>query len=177
MLNSSLASMNLLAALEESSEEFLHKSLKDKSRAIREAGGVNKLKDLIGGLPTLLERSKEILYEKESFLNEYQERDGRLKSQFGDRWITEPSDVCIKKVTQNSKDTFFEFHEHFGNAFNAHDVIRGKFESQLKKIKLLCRSEEKIETAFYRSSSSDNNQSSPTFSKQLRLLVTQVFLI
>ena len=58
MLNGVLASLNLPAALEESADESLPQSLKDKSRVVRQAGGVDKLHRLISDLPSILKRNR-----------------------------------------------------------------------------------------------------------------------
>ena len=101
MLNGVLASLNLPAALEESADESLPQSLKDKARVVRQAGGVDKLRGLISDLPSLLERNREILDEAERLLAEEKDSDEQLKSQFKERWNRTPSNKLTESFTTN----------------------------------------------------------------------------
>ena len=170
LLNASLASMNLPAALEESSGESLPQSLKDKARAIRESGGIDKLKELINDLPSLLERNKEILDEAERLLNEERESDDQLKAQFKDRWNRTPS----YKLTDAFTTNITKYQTILGNASNADNVVRSKFEAHRKGIELLSRPEGELETAVPSASQSDSSQRSSPAAGQLRLLMSQV---
>ena len=58
-----MASLNLPAALEETSGETVPQSLVDKSQAVIDLGGIKRLEAMISELPSLLQRNKEILIE------------------------------------------------------------------------------------------------------------------
>ena len=149
-----LASLNLPAALEESAGESLPQSLKDKARAVRQSGGIDILKELIGNLPSLLERNKEILDEAERLLTEERQSDDQLKSQFKERWSRTPSIKLTEAFTSN----IAKYRQILANASNADNVVKGKFESHRRGIELL---------------SQQDNSRSPA-AAQLRLLMNQV---
>jgi programmed cell death 6-interacting protein len=58
-----LASLNLPAALEDTSGNTLPQSLVDKASAVRNNGGIQELERMIQELPELLQRNKDILDE------------------------------------------------------------------------------------------------------------------
>lgn len=58
-----LASLNLPAALEDTTGNSLPQSLREKSQAIREKGGIDTVQGLLNELPSLLQRNNEILKE------------------------------------------------------------------------------------------------------------------
>ncbi len=86
MLDTSLASTNILATCGESSGESLK-------------GGIDI--ELIDDLPSLADRNKEILLEAERLLNEERESDDQLKTKLKDRWNRIPSFKLTKEFTQN----------------------------------------------------------------------------
>lgn len=65
LLNSILASLNLPAAIEDASggADAVPQSLKEKAKAVQEAGGMPALMRAINDLPELVTRNKEILDE------------------------------------------------------------------------------------------------------------------
>jgi hypothetical protein len=58
-----LASLNLPAALEDTSGNSLPQSLVDKASSVRDNGGIKELERMIQELPDLLQRNKDILDE------------------------------------------------------------------------------------------------------------------
>lgn len=58
-----MASLNLPAALEDTSGNSLPQSLVDKASSVRDNGGIRELERLIQELPDLLQRNKDILDE------------------------------------------------------------------------------------------------------------------
>jgi programmed cell death 6-interacting protein len=67
LLNSILASLNLPAALEDAQgSSDVPQSLKEKAQTVTESGGVSQLQRLIGEMPELVQRNKEILDEVSS---------------------------------------------------------------------------------------------------------------
>lgn len=170
MLNGTLASLNLPAALEESAGESLPQSLKDKARAVRQSGGIDIIKELIGNLPSLLERNKEILDEAERLLNEERQSDDQLKAQFKERWSRTPS----VKLTEAFTSNIAKYRQILANASNADNVVKGKFESHRRGIELLSRPEGELETAVPSASQSAADNSRSPAAAQLRLLMSQV---
>lgn len=165
-----MASLNLPAALEESAGESLPQSLKDKARAVRQSGGIEIIKELIGNLPSLLERNKEILDEAERLLNEERQSDDQLKAQFKERWSRTPS----VKLTEAFTSNIAKYRQILANASNADNVVKGKFESHRRGIELLSRPEGELETAVPSASQSAADNSRSPAAAQLRLLMSQV---
>lgn len=58
-----LASLNLPAAIEDTSGTEIPQSLLDKAQGVRESGGINALEESMRELPDLLQRNKELLDE------------------------------------------------------------------------------------------------------------------
>jgi programmed cell death 6-interacting protein len=58
-----LASLNLPAALEDTTGNSLPQSLVDKASAVQNSGGIQELERMIRELPDLLQRNKDILDE------------------------------------------------------------------------------------------------------------------
>jgi programmed cell death 6-interacting protein len=79
LINASMSSMNLPAALEDTSGNEIPQSLREKSQAVISAGGPNAIKQLIDELPELLTRNTEILDECERLLREELASDEQLK--------------------------------------------------------------------------------------------------
>jgi len=62
-LYSVLASLNLPAAIEDTSGTEIPESLLDKAQHVRESGGIKVLEESMRELPDLLQRNKELLDE------------------------------------------------------------------------------------------------------------------
>lgn len=58
-----MASLNLPAAIEDTSGTEIPQSLLDKALGVRESGGINALETSMRELPDLLQRNKELLDE------------------------------------------------------------------------------------------------------------------
>lgn len=82
LMNTALASMNLPAAVEDTRGNELPDSIKQKSASVRDAGGVNFLRDKIRALPDNLQRNREILDECTRLLEDELASDRQLRSQF-----------------------------------------------------------------------------------------------
>ena len=65
LLNSILASLNLPAAIEDSAggADTVPQSLKEKAKAVEDAGGISSLMRSVNDLPELVQRNREILDE------------------------------------------------------------------------------------------------------------------
>lgn len=86
LLNELLSSMNLPAALEDTSGTSVPGSLVSKANSVRDAGGKATLSKLMGDLPALLTRNTEILDECERMLKEESDSDSQLRNQFKEKW-------------------------------------------------------------------------------------------
>lgn len=64
-----LASLNLPAAIEDTSGTELPQSVLEKAQHVKDAGGINALEDSMQELPELLQRNKELLDEVNKYAN------------------------------------------------------------------------------------------------------------
>ncbi|XP_015515256.1 programmed cell death 6-interacting protein [Neodiprion virginianus] len=125
MLNSVLASLNLPAAIEDTSGTELPQSLLDKAAYVRNAGGVQAIEATMNELPELLQRNKDILDESERMLKEEKDSDDQLREQFKERWTRIPSASLTEQFTVNAR----KYREIINNAVTADKVVRQRFES------------------------------------------------
>ncbi|XP_054162646.1 programmed cell death 6-interacting protein-like [Oppia nitens] len=132
-MNAILVSLNLPAAIEDSSGSDVPKSLIDKSSAVRAKGGIEMIQKLINELPELLQRNKEILDENERALNVEEESDDNLRTQFKERWTRTPS----SKLNQNWKEHIAKYRSILQNAIEADNKVKQKFSAHYQKMQLL----------------------------------------
>lgn len=133
-LNGILASLNLPASLEDAPGVDLPQSLQDKSKYVRQKGGVNYVSKLIGELPELLRRNMEILDEIEQSLKNEERRDDTEREKFGkDKWTRTPSNVLNKAW----KDYVEKYRNIVKNAVQADDKVKEKFKIHEREISLL----------------------------------------
>ena len=137
MLNEILNSMNLPAALEDTTGGGVPSSLKEKSTAVIEAGGVDELERLVRELPDLLQRNTDLLTEAERMLREESDSDNTLKIQHGARWSRTPSDKLTGTFTANST----KYRTIINNATQADAVVKEKLGTHMQGMKALAGGE------------------------------------
>ncbi|XP_012269159.2 programmed cell death 6-interacting protein [Athalia rosae] len=125
MLNSVLASLNLPAAIEDTSGTEIPQSLLDKAAYVRNAGGIQALEATMNELPDLLQRNKDILDESERMLKEEKDSDDQLREQFKERWTRIPSARLTEQFSVNAQ----KYRDIINNAVAADKVVRQRFES------------------------------------------------
>lgn len=144
VLNTLLSDFNLPAAVEVKVQgSSLPRSLLEKSVDVREKGGVNSIHVLINELPELLTRNREILDETERMLNDERDSDNQLRQQFKERWTRKPSDELTEMFRANAG----KYREIINNALTADKVVRDKFDSHIKCIDLLSKSQDELQNA------------------------------
>ena len=137
MLNDILTSMNLPAALEDTTGGGVPTSLKEKSAAVIEAGGVEELERLVRELPDLLQRNTDLLTEAERMLREEAESDSSLRSQHGARWNRTASDKLTGTFTANAT----KYRTIIDNAKTADGVVKEKLDSHMEGMRALAGGE------------------------------------
>lgn len=167
-LNGVLASLNLPAAIEVTSGNSLPQSLLDKAKEVREKGGIESVRTLITDLPQLLTRNQEILEESDRMLNEENEADSRLRTQFKEKWTRTPSE----KLTEMFRSNAGKYREIIRNAVNADKTVRETFEKHSRGMELLSKAPSDLETAC--PSGGGHNLSNCSSVQELRKLMESV---
>jgi len=137
LLNELLCSMNLPAALEDTTGGGVPASLLEKSEAIIQAGGVEYLEKLMKELPELLQRNTDILTESERVLTEERESDEKLRAQYKAKWSRTQSDKLTATFTTNLN----KYRNIINNAKEADSIVKDKFNSHLNGIRSLAGGE------------------------------------
>nr|XP_018902852.1 PREDICTED: programmed cell death 6-interacting protein [Bemisia tabaci] len=166
-LNSVLASLNLPAALEDTTGVAVPPSVIEKSQAVQASGGIEKLDRMMRELPDLLQRNKEILDETDRMLNEERDADNQLRSQFGERWTRIDSD----KLTTVLRSNAAKYRQIIDNAISADKIVRDKYEKNRNGMTLLSQGPASIEAVLPASASGSCNSSAAS---QLRALMEEV---
>jgi len=133
LLNELLSSMNLPAALEDTTGGGVPASLNEKSAAIVQAGGVELLERLMRELPELLQRNTELLQESERMLTEEKTSDDNLRSQYKEKWNRTPSE----KLTATFNSNAAKYRTIINNAQQADTIVKEKFTTHLDGIRAL----------------------------------------
>merc|ERR1719336_2488722 len=163
MLNDILTSMNLPAALEDTTGGGVPASLLEKSSGVMEAGGVEELDRLAKELPDLLQRNTDLLTEAERMLREEMESDSSLRVQHGARWTRTASDKLTGTFTTNAT----KYRTIIENARTADSVVREKMTTHLSGMKALSGGETSLLSLLPSGSSGAGGGSSAARLKQL----------
>eukprot|EP00096_Caligus_rogercresseyi_P011261 TRINITY_DN4379_c0_g1_i1.p1 TRINITY_DN4379_c0_g1~~TRINITY_DN4379_c0_g1_i1.p1 ORF type:complete len:848 (-),score=257.52 TRINITY_DN4379_c0_g1_i1:165-2708(-) len=135
LLNDLLSSMNLPAAIEETSGDSLPSSLIDKSNKLVESGGLDSLEGKMKEMPSLVQRNSEILEECDRMIKEEENTDTKLREQFKEKWTRTPSSNLSSLLMANSQ----KYHTLLDNALKAEEVINSRFEENREGIELLSK--------------------------------------
>ncbi|KAJ4450416.1 hypothetical protein ANN_01840 [Periplaneta americana] len=165
-----LASLNLPAALEDTSGNSLPQSLIDKATAVQSNGGITELQRMITELPDLLQRNKDILDETERMLRDEKESDDQLREQFKERWTRTPSE----KLTETFLANMNKYREIINNAMKADKVVRDKFESHLRGMELLSKGPDEMQNAVPSAGPGGSSVQNSSAVQQLRKLMEDV---
>ncbi|CAB3369072.1 Hypothetical predicted protein [Cloeon dipterum] len=168
LLNSILASLNLPAALEDSTGAEIPQSVKDKAESVKSSGGLGELQKMLQELPELLQRNQEILNECNRMVKEEEDSDTQLRNQFKEKWTRTPS----AKLTDTFKANVVKYQTIITNAIEADKKVRGKFENHLEGIQLLDGDLSALQAALPSCGSSGASKSSAAC--QLRQLMETV---
>ncbi|KMQ85728.1 programmed cell death 6-interacting protein [Lasius niger] len=140
LLNSVLASLNLPAAIEDTSGTEIPQSLLEKALYVRNEGGIQALEVAMKELPDLLQRNKELLDECDRMLQEERESDNQLREQFKERWKRTPSARLTEQFTSNLQ----KYREIINNAVTADKVVREKYENHKQGMEILSLDEDEL---------------------------------
>nr|CAD7255905.1 unnamed protein product [Timema shepardi] len=170
LLNSMLASLNLPAALEDTSGDAVPQSLLDKAAAVQSLGGLQALETMIRDLPELLQRNTDILNEAERMLRDEKESDDQLREQFKEQWTRTPSN----KLTETFHVNAAKYREIINNAVTADKVVKNKFETHRRGMELLSRDSNEMQAALPTVGSNGAGVQESTAVNRLRILMEGV---
>ncbi|EFN81685.1 Programmed cell death 6-interacting protein [Harpegnathos saltator] len=169
LLNSVLASLNLPAAIEDTSGTEIPQSLLEKAHYVRDTGRIKGLEASMEELPDLLQRNKELLDESERMLQEERESDNQLRDQFKERWKRIPSARLTEQFTVNLQ----KYREIINNAVAADKVVREKYENHKEGMEFLSLDEDELTRAVPQGSAVQESN----VVKQLRKLMEDVAVL
>ena len=124
LLNQTLSSLNLPAALEEVSGNELPISLKDKSSSVQLAGGINAISIAYDGFHDLANKTISIIDECQYLLAEKKDAEAKLKLKFGDDWSRVSFDQIDKHL-----ETIEKYRTCVNNASLTDDLVNKKIET------------------------------------------------
>ena len=162
-LNDILISMNLPAALEDTTGGGVPASLLEKSGAVVEAGGDQELTRLAKELPELLQRNTDLLTEAGRMLEEEERSDSSLRSQHGAKW----NRTASATLTTTFKTNLTKYKTILDNAVTADGVVREKMASHQAAMSALSGGETSLLSFLPSGSSGAGGGSSTPRLKQL----------
>ncbi|XP_054279937.1 programmed cell death 6-interacting protein isoform X2 [Macrosteles quadrilineatus] len=170
LLNSVLASLNLPAALEDTSGQELPPSLVSKASAVQERGGITAINNMLRELPDLLTRNREILDETERMLNDEKQSDDQLRDQFKDKWNRIPS----SRLTETFRTNMEKYRTILNNAAQADKTVRDKYEAHKRGMELLSEGPAVMAASVPHAGGASPTNSNSSSAGRLRLLMDQV---
>lgn len=172
VMNGILSSLNLPAAVEDTTGNSLPQSMQDKAEAVKAKGGVAVIQQLVSELPTLLQRNKEIMDECERLLNGEEQADIQLKNNFAERWTRTAS----KELNSPLRATAAKYRTIINTAIDADRTVQEKYRSHKERIELLSMPLSDIEASVPSGSPASSLGSSASV-QQLRMLMEQLATI
>lgn len=170
-LNGLLASLNLPASIEDAPGVDLPQSLQDKSKYVRQKGGVGYVSKLIHELPDLLKRNLEILDEIDQSIRNEETRDSAQREKFGkEKWTRTPSATLNKAW----RDYVEKYRNIIKNAVAADDKVKEKFRNHEREISLLSSENKQVIADAIPSGFQGNNYSSSPCVQRLKQLMQDV---
>ncbi|KAG1648906.1 Programmed cell death 6-interacting protein [Nymphon striatum] len=169
MMNSILASMNLPAALEDSSGNELPPSITEKCETVQQKGGVGAINKILTDMPELLQRNSDILKEVESLLKDEEQSDDQLRSQFQEKWKRTRS----SELNESLKTDCSKYRQLLNNAINADNIVREKFNKHKQWIEALSGPTGNLKSLIPASNPTANLSNNPKAQK-LKSLMEQV---
>jgi programmed cell death 6-interacting protein len=112
----------------------------DKSRLIRDKGGITRIDSMMSELPSLLQRNREILNETRRCLEEEERSDNELRAQMREKWTRTPS----RQLTESLHSEIKQYEQIIENAVKANNVIESKYKQHSDSIKLLSKPQSDI---------------------------------
>ncbi|XP_061411121.1 programmed cell death 6-interacting protein isoform X1 [Lethenteron reissneri] len=143
LLNGILASLNLPAALEDLSGDTVPPSILEKSVAIVEKGGLDKIDYWMKNLPEFLQRNREILNEAMKMLSEEEVTDNDLRTKFQQKWQRTPSNDLYKPLRAEGD----KYRQLIDNAVNADGVVKQKYNEHRDYIAMLSQPQQELNSA------------------------------
>nr|XP_022341805.1 uncharacterized protein LOC111135768 isoform X3 [Crassostrea virginica] len=137
-MNSTLASLNLPAALEDFSDrQEVPQSLIDIAQKIKNMGGIKFLSKQMTDLTELLQKNKDILNECIEMIDDEEKSDQGLQEKFKDKWTRTSSD----KLNQQFREENMKLLQTVEAAYDTYNsVLLKKYEKHSKIIELLSKS-------------------------------------
>ncbi|BHF64408.1 Rhophilin, Rho GTPase binding protein [Sparganum proliferum] len=158
--NSTLASLNLPAAVQDTEKEEAPSDLLAKAAQVRSAGGLKALADLASSLADGSMRNKEILDNIISTVDEEEKTDNDLRKQYGDKWNRAPSN----KLNASWRQEIAKHKALLEQASITDKALIDRYHANENDFKKLCQSDEEIKDLI-RNSDEPSSPSSPTGSK------------
>ncbi|EDV20985.1 uncharacterized protein TRIADDRAFT_38299 [Trichoplax adhaerens] len=136
-LKSLLAELNLPAAIEDTGGNSVPQSLLDKSAALIQDGGVQKIDSMFNELPTLLQRNQEIVTETTRMMDDEEKDDKQMRQRFKEKWTRMPSD----KLTASLRIEMNKYKGIIENALKADAIVRDKYNKSRNAMIVLSKGE------------------------------------
>lgn len=142
MFSSALAAWNLPAAIEDvgNQNNALPPSLIEKSKMIKDKGGIQKIDQMFSELPSLLTRNTEILNEAKSILEDEEKSDTELKANLREKWTRTGSKMLNEPLFTEIR----QYEQIIDNAIKANKTIEEKYKRHRDSIILLSKPEFQI---------------------------------